>query len=91
MRGEGFCRESPDDGGNNDEHPYHCLHMRHRQRDFVCCWCGLLFHDHDFDKGGAHGQYRPRRGRPRKDGSIAMEPRAPTSPYRRPKLPIGKV
>jgi len=56
MWGEGTC---PDSDESNEEHPRHCLHLRPRTRDFVCCFCGGLFEGPDI-ASGPHGQYRPR-------------------------------
>ena len=63
MWGEGTCDKSR---GDNEEHPRHCIHLRPRTGDFVCCFCGDLFEGFDIARG-PHGQYRPR-GERRRDG-----------------------
>lgn len=59
MKGEGSCREAPDD---NEEGTSHCIHLRVRNNDFVCCWCGDLFEGYEASCG-PHGRYQPKRER----------------------------
>lgn len=61
MKGEGHCAKAPDDSAHA---PYHCVHVRVRKRDCICCWCGDLFHLDELPSG-PHGQYRPRAERRR--------------------------
>lgn len=54
MRGEGQCAKCPDE---SEEHPYHCIHPRMREKDWFCCWCGLLFLGMEEFGHGLHGEY----------------------------------
>jgi hypothetical protein len=58
MRGDGICKHAPEDSA---EAPFHCLHIRPRHGDYVCCWCGDLFLGDDIAATGPHGRYQPRR------------------------------
>ncbi len=61
MKGEGYCKVAAEKDGA--EGSSHCIHLLVRRREYVCCWCGDLFHADEPDEhpNHWHGQYRPRR------------------------------